>query len=144
MEMAYLIAINKADGTNMPKASLARAQYQSALKLFPAAESGWEPRVLTCSAVYSTGIPELWESILDYESLTRENGYFERRRSQQSRYWLYETLDNSLRNHFYQQPRIRTLIQEYEQSVLQKRISSFAAAQALLDHYLNHLHPKTK
>jgi len=144
MEMADLIAINKADGTNMPKASLARAQYQSALKLFPAAESGWEPRVLTCSAVYSTGIPELWESILDYESLTRENGYFERRRSQQSRYWLYETLDNSLRNHFYQQPRIRTLIQEYEQSVLQKRISSFAAAQALLDHYLNHLHPKTK
>jgi LAO/AO transport system kinase len=113
----------------MPKASLARAQYQSALKLFQPQNPDGNPECSPARAVYSTGIPELWESILDYESLTRENGYFERRRSQQSRYWLYETLDNSLRNHFYQQPRIRTLIQEYEQSVLQKRISSFAAAQ---------------
>ena len=143
MEMADLIAINKADGTNVAKANLAKAQYTSALKLFPITGSGWEPKVQTCSAVYSTGIPELWETIGQYVEQTTANGYFERRRNDQSKFWMYETLNNSLQKHFYQLPHIKGKIHEYEQAVLQNRMSSFTAAQALLDHYLSELHKDT-
>lgn len=143
MEMADLIAINKADGTNVAKATLAKAQYQSALSLFPLTESGWKPLVQTCSAMYSTGIPELWETIGQYQELTMGNGYFERRRNNQAQYWMYETLNSSLQKHFYQRPRIKVKIREYEQAVLQNRMSSFEAARTLLELYLHELQKDT-
>ena len=51
MEMADGIAINKSDGTNIEKSKLARQQYKNALHLFPMPESGWNPEVITCSAI---------------------------------------------------------------------------------------------
>jgi LAO/AO transport system kinase len=56
MEMADGIAINKCDGTNIDKSNVARAQYQNALHIFPAPDSGWNPEVITCSAIENSGI----------------------------------------------------------------------------------------
>ncbi|RZJ27088.1 MAG: methylmalonyl Co-A mutase-associated GTPase MeaB, partial [Flavobacterium sp.] len=60
MEMADLIAINKADGDNLRKAKLAKTEFGRALHLFPAKKSGWTPKVVTCSAVTKDGIDEVW------------------------------------------------------------------------------------
>lgn len=135
MEMADAITINKADGNNIEKAGLARIQYQNALHLFPATESGWKPKVLTCSAYMKTGISEIWETIDQYLVLTKTNNYFQHRRNEQSKFWMYETINEQLRNNFYQNEKIRTIMEETEAKVLKEEVSSFVAAKKLLDLY---------
>ncbi len=135
MEMADAITINKADGNNIEKAGLARVQYMNALHLFPATESGWKPKVLTCSAYLKTGISEIWQTIDEYLAHTRNNGYFQHRRNEQSKFWMYETINEHLRNSFYQNEQINALLKEAEQKVLKEEVSSFVAAKKLLDFY---------
>ena len=135
MEMADVITINKADGNNIEKAGLARVQYMNALHLFPPTDSGWKPRVTTCSAYMKTGISEIWQSIDEYLSLVKSNGYFKHKRNEQSKFWMYETINEHLRNSFYQNERIKTLMEESEKKVLNEEISSFVAARKLLDLY---------
>jgi len=135
MEMADAITINKADGNNIEKAGLARIQYQNALHLFPAAESGWKPKVLTCSAYMKTGISEIWDTVDEYMKMTKNNSYFQHRRNEQSKFWMYETINEQLRNDFYQNEKIEALMAESEEKVLKEEISSFVAAKKLLDLY---------
>ncbi len=132
MEMADGIVINKADGDNVDRARLAQAQYRSALHLFPTSPSGWTPEVLTYSGYYELGIPEIWEMIDRYFKFVKENGYFERRRREQSRYWMYETIDAELRRRFYDDPDRAARIAQAERLVLSNRLSPFAAATQLL------------
>jgi LAO/AO transport system kinase len=63
MEMADAIVINKADGDNIKKANLAKAEFNRALHLFPAKKSGWTPTTTTCSSITHEGIPGVWETI---------------------------------------------------------------------------------
>jgi LAO/AO transport system kinase len=135
MEMADAITINKADGNNIEKAGLARIQYQNALHLFPATESGWKPKVLTCSAYMKTGISEIWDTVDEYMKMTKSNNYFQHRRNEQSKFWMYETINEQLRNDFYQNEKIEALMAESEEKVLKEEISSFVAAKKLLDLY---------
>ena len=135
MEMADAITINKADGNNVERAGLARIQYQNALHLFPATESGWKPKVLTCSAYMKTGIKEIWETIDEYLSMTKANNYFQYRRNEQSKFWMYETINEQLRNDFYQNETISEKLAEAENKVLKEELSSFVAARKLLDLY---------
>lgn len=135
MEMADAITINKADGNNIEKAELARVQYMNALHMFPAPESGWNPKVLTCSAYLKTGISEIWNTIDEYLTHVKNNTYFQHRRNEQSKFWMYETINEHLRNSFYQNEQIKTLMAESEIKVLKEEISSFVAAKNLLDLY---------
>jgi LAO/AO transport system kinase len=135
MEMADAITINKADGNNIEKAGLARIQYMNALHLFPATESGWKPKVLTCSAYMKTGISEIWDTIDEYLRHVKNNGYFQHKRNEQSKFWMYETINEQLRNNFYQNAQIKELMEESEKKVLKEEISSFVAAKKLLDLY---------
>lgn len=135
MEMADLITINKADGNNIEKAGLARVQYMNALHLFPSSDSGWKPKVTTCSAYKKTGIKEIWETIDEYLTLVKPNGFFQHRRNEQAKFWMYETINEQLRNNFYQNDQIKTLMEESEKKVLKEEISSFIAAKKLLDLY---------
>ncbi|MDR0872647.1 MAG: methylmalonyl Co-A mutase-associated GTPase MeaB [Prevotellaceae bacterium] len=133
MEMADGIAINKADGSNIEKANLAKAQIQNALHLFPMPESGWSPQTLTCSAVTQAGIAEIWETIEKYVDFTKKNGYFAHRRNEQSKYWLYESINESLKSSFYNNVKIQNLLPEYERKILNNEISSFIAAKELIN-----------
>jgi LAO/AO transport system kinase len=137
MEMADLVTINKADGLNREKAELARLQTQNALQLYPVKDSAWEPRVMTCSAVEKTGIAEIWQVIQEYLAKTKSSGYFTENRNIQSRYWMIETVNEKLRQHFYQDPVIMVKIAELEKRVLNAEISSFEAANQLLQLYFH-------
>jgi LAO/AO transport system kinase len=135
MEMADIVAINKADGNNHDKAELARLHYQNSLHLFPTKESAWEPRVMTCSAFEKTGITEIWQTIRSYMELTTENGFFMQNRNLQSKYWMMETINEHLRSRFYHDPGIRSRMAELEKKLMRAEISSFEAANLLLEHY---------
>lgn len=135
MEMADGIVINKADGDNIERANLAKAQFQSALHLFPPTLSGWIPEVLTYSGYYGIGIKEVWEMIDRYFEFVKGNGYFEHRRMEQEKYWMYETIDEQLKAHFYRDPEVEALLKVKQDNVLAARQSSFVAAKDVLDYY---------
>lgn len=135
MEMADLIAINKADGNNVDKAKMAQVQYRNAIHLFPTKESNWEPGVLTCSAFNKIGIDAIWQEVEKYKAKTVENGYFYKKRNEQSTYWMHETIEGQLRQNFYENPEIKEKLRVLENYVLNDKMSSFIAAGELLDLY---------
>jgi LAO/AO transport system kinase len=135
MELADLVAVNKADGANMNAAERARTEAQNALHFFPAPESGWTPRAVTCSALTGTGIRELWECVLEYGAMTRANGRFAASRREQQRRWLHEMIDQSLRQRFDTHAAVRGLIETLEHDVADGRTTPFRAARTLLAAY---------
>ena len=139
MEMADGIVINKADGDNLERARLAATQFRNALHLFPAPESGWTPQVLTYSGFYNLGVKEVWDMVYKYIDFVKDNGYFEYRRNEQSKYWMYETINEQLRDSFYHNPQIEAMLTGKEKQVLQGNLTSFVAAKNLLDTYFAEL-----
>jgi LAO/AO transport system kinase len=137
MEMADAIVINKADGDNIKKAKLAKTEFNRALHLFPAKKSGWTPTTSTCSAITHDGIPEVWETILKFIELTKGNNYFFEKRKEQNQYWMLETINEQLKTNFYNHPEIQNLLDSTKKAVQNDEISPFAAAQLLLEKYLN-------
>ena len=135
MEMADGIIINKADGDNLERAKLAATQFRNALHLFPAPESGWTPQVLTYSGFYNIGVKEVWDMVYKYIDFVKNNGYFDYRRNEQSKYWMYESINEHLRDSFYHNAKIETMLAEQESQVLQGNLTSFVAAKRLLDTY---------
>lgn len=137
MEMADGIVINKADGDNVQRAQLAMAQFRNALHLFPLPPSGWAPEVLCYSGYYELGIPEVWDMIDRYFDFVKKNGYFERRRQEQEKYWMYESIDEALKANFYNNSLIDDMLKVKRRLILESRQSSFMAAKDVLDVYFN-------
>jgi LAO/AO transport system kinase len=135
IEMCDGMVINKADGDNIQKANLARTQYQSALQLFPPPPTGWKPQVLTCSSITKSGIDQVWDMIQAHEALLKHNGHFFIKRNDQQKSRMYETINESLLDHFYRNPDVEVLIPEMLYKLAQSRITSFQAAQQLLQNY---------
>jgi LAO/AO transport system kinase len=116
---------------------MARALYANALHLFPPTESTWVPTALTSSSVTKEGLPEILEKIEEYFELVKGNGYYDRKRREQARYWMYESINESLKNSFYENPTIEKLMTDYEAAVLEGKLESFIAAGELLERYRN-------
>ncbi len=135
MEMTDLIAINKADGPNNRRAEIARREYEGALRLFPTPSTGWTTRVVTCSAVTRDGIAQLWESVLEHAAYLKDSGQFEPMRRNQVKQWMYETIEYALREQFHNNPTVRANLPALESDVVAGRLTSFRAAQRLLDLY---------
>lgn len=135
MEMADAIVINKADGDNINKAKLAKTEFNRALHLFPAKKSGWIPTAATCSSYTKEGINEVWTTISDYFELVKSNHYFEQKRQDQNQFWMMETINEQLKNNFYNHPEIIKLLETNKKAVQNDEISPFAAAMNLLNTY---------
>jgi len=136
-EIADMIVITKADGENIKNATRAKAEYQNALHLFPPTKSGWMPKVVTASADKGTGISNIAELLEDYFTFTKKNNYFYERRNEQAKYRMYETINEELKNRFYNDSEISIDIIRLEKDVLSEKISPYAAALSLLDKYFN-------
>lgn len=137
MEMADAIVINKADGDNIAKAKLAKTEFNRALHLFPAKNSGWTPTASTCSSYTKEGIAEVWNTISDYFTLVKSNHYFEQKRQEQNQYWMLETINEQLKSNFYHHPAIIQLLEENKKAVQNNELSPFAAASRLLKKYFD-------
>ena len=135
MEISDGIVINKCDGDNVDRCQMAATNFRNALHFFPMPESGWSPKVLCYSGFYGTGVKEIWDMIYQYVDFVKANGYFDYRRNEQSKYWMYESINEHLRLNFYNNPLIKAQLQPAEQTVLQGQKTSFVAAQDLLDEY---------
>lgn len=135
VEMADAIAINKADGDNVAAAKDAQAEYERALRLLADPESGWDPPVLTCSALTGDGIPAVWKAVEDFRQHTHDNGFFDAQRRRQARHWLYQTIEQRLQDDFFSDPEVEAARADMEAAVESGTLSSFAAAERLLEVY---------
>ncbi len=132
VEMADLIAVNKADGDRETAAKQARASYNNALHLFPAKESGQIPKVVTCSALTGAGTMEIWQIIDDYLTKTTANGFFEFQRKRQAVFWMHETINQAILAGFYNNADVRENMEVMEKEVISGSLSPFKAAEELL------------
>lgn len=139
MEISDGIVVNKCDGDNVKRCEMAAQGFRNALHFFPKPESGWLPKVLTYSGFYGYGIKEVWDMIYDYFDFVKRNGYFDYRRQQQNKYWMYETIENSLRNRFYNDTLIKEALNVMEQRVQDGEKTSFMAAHDLLELYYSEI-----
>jgi len=132
IEMADAIAINKADGDNTERASLAKIEFNRALHLYPVKASSWQPKVLTCSAIKSEGIEAIYHIIFDYLKLTVNNNYFQSRRSEQQKFWLIQTIEDQLKNNFFGNSKIKDELQKQLKLIEDNKTTPFVAAEYLL------------
>jgi len=131
MEMADMLAINKADGDNKIKADLAMGAYKNALHLMPPHTYGWIPKVSTCSSTEGTGIESIWNTINEYYSTVGESNLKEIRKNQNAE-WLSETLQNRLLEDFLVHPKVLKRLPKLKQQVVDGQIIPSFATQQLI------------
>jgi len=132
MEMADIVAINKAENKEDIKANKAVQNYKNALHLMPATNSGWIPKVLSCSALTDFNVKKIWKIIKDYEKFTKRNNHWNTKRTNQSKYWIRETINQRLYDDFYKKFHVKQKLKEVEILVLEGKMSSFKAAEIVL------------
>ncbi|QOD61598.1 methylmalonyl Co-A mutase-associated GTPase MeaB [Polaribacter haliotis] len=133
IEMADAIVINKADGENEKNTKIAKVEFNRALHLYPLKESKWQPKVLTASALHNSGIAEIDKMITDYIFLTKENNYFSTKRNEQNKFWLLSTINQQLKNNFYNKKAVKTALQEEIKKLENGKTTPFSAAKKLLE-----------
>jgi len=137
IEMADTIIINKADGDNLNRAKMTKAQFSDALHLYPPSASGWKPIADICSCKTKEGIRNVWDIITNYQSFTKQSGYFYKKRSEQNRQVMFETIENALKANFYSRKDIHQLIKKMETDIVSQKINPYLAANQLIRKYFS-------
>src|SRR5438309_11092616 len=132
LELADALAINKADGGNGWPAGQAAAQYRSALRLFRHTRPGWDPPVVTVSALEGRGMDEGWSIIEDHRARLGASGELERKRREQQRAWFWTMIDDGLKGHFLARDDVQRLLPEMEPAVASARLTPTEAERRLL------------
>lgn len=133
IELADAIAINKADGDNLKRAKLAKAEFNRALNFYPEKESDWQPKVMLCSALRNEGIDGIWAMILNYLELTKKNNYLNSKRQEQNKFWLIQTIEEQLKNEFFNHKKIKSELKKQLVLIETNKTTPFAAADYLLN-----------
>jgi len=117
LELADMVAINKADGDNRTRAELAAADYRAALHLLRPASPTWSPPVVLCSGLTDEGLDELWEQIVVHRSKMGATGELDDRRSAQQVRWMWSMLDDRLRDDLRSRPELTERLAALERAV---------------------------
>ncbi|WP_299013538.1 methylmalonyl Co-A mutase-associated GTPase MeaB [uncultured Polaribacter sp.] len=133
IEMADAIVINKADGDNEKNAKIAKVEFNRALHLYPLKESNWQPKVITASALHNLGIEKVSEMINNYIGTTYENGYFQKKRNEQNKFWLLATIEQQLKASFFENATIKKALVKEIENLENDKTTPFNAAKRLLD-----------
>ena len=133
VELADIIAINKADGDNLKRAQKAAAEYRSALHILSPASKHWQPPVLTYSALTGAGIAELWQKILDHRAAMTASGDFAARRREQQVKWMWSMLEQRMLARLRADASIRARVKKVEAEVADGRITPSVATELIAE-----------
>jgi len=117
IELADMIAINKADGDNVRRAERAAADYRHALQIFTPHDATWFPPVLTVSGIENRGLKELWAKVLDHREKMSSTGQFQARRQAQAVSWMRDMLEDRLMGALKANPKVAAELPNIEASV---------------------------
>jgi LAO/AO transport system kinase len=131
VELADMIAVNKADGEMRARAGAAAAEYRAALHILSPRSPTWSPPVVTCSAATGDGIAALWEHILDHRRrLTAAGELAARRRAQQVK-WMWAMLEDRLFARLRSDPALKAKLPRLEAAVAAGRLSPTMAVEEI-------------
>jgi LAO/AO transport system kinase len=133
VELADMIAVNKADGDNIKRAELAAAEYRGALHILTPRSEHWNPPVLIYSALMGTGIDVLWQKILDHRADMDASGEFAARRRHQQVKWMWSMLEQRMLARLRADPAIRAKVRKIESEVADGRITPSLGAEQIAD-----------
>jgi LAO/AO transport system kinase len=131
VELADMIAINKADGDNIEQANLAAAEYRGALHILSSRSEHWQPPVLTYSALTGAGIDALWQKVLDHRTAMNASGEFAARRRQQQVKWMWSMLEQRMMARLRADPSVRAKVKKVEAEVADGRVAPALAAEQI-------------
>jgi LAO/AO transport system kinase len=132
VEMADLVAINKAEGENRMRAERARQDQAMALHYLRPATNEWPTEVMLCAGLSGEGIPEIWEQIEKFYATLTPKGVIARRRQDQALDWLNALIEDELKRRFYYDPRVKARLPEVREALKRGEITPVRAAESLL------------
>jgi LAO/AO transport system kinase len=133
LELADVIAVNKADGPHEKDAKAAARELASALRLLQDPAAPWRTPVLTCSAQQETGLDRVWESLQRHRAELESTGELERRRRAQQVNWTWDLVRDQLLARLHEHPRVRAVAAELEQRVRDGSVTAATAADQILE-----------
>ena len=128
LEIADMIAVNKADGENEMRAKQAASEYRAALHILTPQSKNWSPPVITISGLTGQGLDHLWENIEDHRTALSASGEFEERRNNQAATWMREMVEARLLARLSENDEIIALIETCEAEVRSGTLTATLAA----------------
>jgi LAO/AO transport system kinase len=135
LELADIVAVNKADGNNLAAARRTRAELERALQILRPGgrEIDWAPRVITASGLTGEGLDEVWSLIEEHRTQLTPSGAFDERRRQQKRQWMWSLVDEGLRTAIREHDAASALATRLEQEVVEGETTATRAAERILE-----------
>ena len=133
LELADIVAVNKADGDRLDEAARVAKELGDALHLFDVASPVWTPQVLMCSGLEGTGIDNLWDTVVRHQAALSDAGLLEERRDSQQREWMWAMVKGRLLDRLRTDPAIRSLGAEVEGELLARTVTPTQGARRILD-----------
>ncbi len=131
VELADMIAVNKADGDNLKRAQAAAAEYRAALHILVPRSPDWSPPVLTCSGLTGEGIADLWDLVVRHRETMQRNGELVQRRREQQVKWLWSMLEDRIASRLRSDPRLRARLPAIESAVAAGTLSPTLAVEEI-------------
>ncbi|SDP42272.1 LAO/AO transport system kinase [Actinopolyspora xinjiangensis] len=132
LELADIVAVNKADGPHEDEARQSARELRGALRLLSPPSSSWKPRITTCSGLNGTGLDELWQQVLAHRAALSESGELVEKRSEQRLEWTWELVRDQLMGELLADPEVRRTRAEIEQRVRDGEVTAGMAAERIL------------
>ncbi|MCJ0976148.1 methylmalonyl Co-A mutase-associated GTPase MeaB [Rhodococcus sp. ARC_M12] len=133
LELADLVAVNKADGKHATDAKNAARELAGALRLIYPHDAIWKPPVLTMSAIEGTGLDEYWDTVLRHQQVLSDAGEFAEKRRKQQVDWTWTMVNDQLLRRLAQNPSVKAIRGDVEARVRDGSLTAALAAQKLLD-----------
>jgi LAO/AO transport system kinase len=131
VELADMIAINKADGDNIERAQRAAAEYRAALHILTPRSPTWTPPVVTYSAVTGTGIADLWSHVREHRQRMTKSGELAARRREQQVKWLHDMLEQRMFARLRSDTSLRAKLRQAEAAVADGRLAATLAVEQI-------------
>jgi LAO/AO transport system kinase len=136
LELADVVAVNKADGPHEDEARRAARELAGALRLLGRPEDGWSTPVVTCSALTGNGLSEVWSLVESHQRMLRDSGELDRRRRDQRVSWMWSLVRDQLLDRLRDSGELNALAPQLEADVRDGAITPGLAAQRLVDAFL--------
>ncbi|HEY7245400.1 MAG TPA: methylmalonyl Co-A mutase-associated GTPase MeaB [Xanthobacteraceae bacterium] len=131
VELADIVAVNKADGSNRKRAVAAAAEYRAALHILAPRSPSWSPPVLIYSALTGEGVPQLWETIGEHRERMSKSGELDARRREQQVKWMWAMVEQRMLAHVRSDPALKTRLPTLEAAVAEGRMSATLAVEEI-------------
>ena len=131
IEIADMLAINKADGDNINRAKAAAAEYRAALQILNPRSPNWSTPVVTYSALTGAGIAELWDTVLEHRERMIKAGELEARRREQQVKWMWAMLEERVFARLKSDPILKAKLPRIEAAVAAGRMSAALAVEQI-------------